>query len=176
MNKAVFLDRDGIINKNPAEHDYVKSWNEFILLEGIVDALKLFQRLGYLTVVITNQAGISKGLMSEDTLLDIHNKLDKLLSGSGSKVDHFYYCPHKDQDNCGCRKPKSGMIRKAVKDLDIDLDSSILIGDSDTDLKLGKNTGIKTVIVKTDSNLFESIMNKNYKCYYGQKIIRKETI
>ena len=160
MNKAVFLDRDGVINKKPAEHDYVKSWREFILLDGVTEALKLFHKLGFLTIVITNQAGISKGLMSEDALLDIHNKLNKLLSKSGIKIDYFYYCPHQIKDKCECRKPKPGMIEKAVKDLNINLENSILIGDTDTDLKLGQNAGVKTVIMKTDSNLYKAVNNK----------------
>ncbi len=164
-NKAVFLDRDGVINKRPAVHDYVKSWKELVLLDGVVEALKLFQKLGYLTVVVTNQPGISKGLMSEDTLLDIHTKLNNLLSKSGTKIDYFYYCPHQDSDKCECRKPKPGMIENAVKDLNIDLDKSILIGDMDNDLMLGKNSGVRTVIVEQDSNLYESIMEKNYLCY-----------
>ena len=160
MKKAIFLDRDGVINKKPAEHDYVKSWKEFILLDGVVESLKLFHSLGYLTVVITNQAGISKGLMTEYTLQDIHNQLNKLLLKSGIKIDRFYYCPHQDRDHCRCRKPKPGMIEKAVKDHDIDLKDSILIGDSETDLKLGQNAGINTIIIRPNSNLYRAVKNK----------------
>jgi D-glycero-D-manno-heptose 1,7-bisphosphate phosphatase len=159
MNKAVFLDRDGVINKNIAEHDYVKSWKEFELLDGVIDSLKSFHKLGYLTVVVTNQPGIAKGLMSKKTLSGIHTRLNRLLLKYGTKIDHFYYCPHKIEDGCRCRKPKTGMIEKAVKDLDIDLKNSILIGDRDTDRKLGKNAGLRTIIVKMNSNLFESIKN-----------------
>jgi D-glycero-D-manno-heptose 1,7-bisphosphate phosphatase len=166
MKKAVFLDRDGVINKKPAEHDYVKSWKEFTLLEGVVDALKLFKKLGYITVVVTNQAGIAKGLMKEKDLLVIHAKLNKLLHKSGVKIDHFYYCPHKPSDNCSCRKPKPGLIKRAVKDLSIDLEKSILIGDTSSDKGLGENANVKTVIVTTDGNLYKSILAKKIASYH----------
>jgi D-glycero-D-manno-heptose 1,7-bisphosphate phosphatase len=157
MNKAIFLDRDGVINKNAAEHDYIKSWNDFVLLEGVIETLKIFHQLGYLVVVVTNQAGVSKGLMSETTVKEIHSNLNKLLSKNGTKVDYFYYCPHKEQDKCDCRKPKTGMIRRAVSDLDIDLKSSILIGDSDMDFNLGIKANLNTILVPTNGNLYKSI-------------------
>ena len=158
MKKAIFLDRDGVINKKAVEHDYIKSWEDFVLLDGVIKTLKIFHSLGYIIVVVTNQAGISKGLMSEKTVKEIHTNLNKLLSKNGTKIDYFYYCPHKDQDNCECRKPKPGMIKKAIEDLDIDLKSSILIGDTETDRQLGRNVNVRTIIVKTDGNLYKSIL------------------
>jgi len=146
--RAVFLDRDGVINQKPKEHDYVKSWDEFKFIPGIDTLIKDINVKGYLVVVITNQRGIARGIVKEKTVKRIHCKMIKELKEKGAVIDAIYYCPHNIEDKCNCRKPKPGMILKAVKDLNIDLKNSILIGDDKSDIIAGKKAGCKTILLE----------------------------
>jgi len=148
MNKAVFLDRDGVINRKPAPHDYVKKWSEFEFIPGIEKLIKRVNEKGYLVIVVTNQRGIARGLMAKRDLEEIHRKMKEELKKKGAKIDAIYYCPHDVEDNCNCRKPKPGMILKAAKDFNIDLADSIAIGDSGPDIMAGKAAGCKTMLVE----------------------------
>ncbi|UXM85412.1 D-glycero-alpha-D-manno-heptose-1,7-bisphosphate 7-phosphatase [Methanococcus aeolicus] len=152
-NKAIFLDRDGVINKK-LEGDYVKSIDEFELLPKIKEALIEFKNKGYLLIVITNQQGIGKGLMSENDLKIVHNYMTKLLP----EIDDIYYCPHLD-GTCNCRKPKNEMLLRAKDKWNIDFNKSWMIGDSESDIICGNSVGCKTIKIthddkerKTDSN------------------------
>ena len=140
---ALFLDRDGVINVSPKEHDYVKSLSEFKLIEEIVPILKKYQDMGYLLIVVTNQRGLSLGLLNEKDLSEIHNEMKKQLEQYGVKIDAIYFCGHGIEDNCGCRKPRPGMLLKAASDFDIDLEKSIIIGDKETDIQAGGSAGCK---------------------------------
>ena len=157
MAKAFFLDRDGVLNKNAPKHDYIKNWSEFILLPKVVEAIKLIKDFGYIIVVISNQRGIARGLMTVDDVQDIHNNLNKLLQENNTKIDAFYFCPHDYVDNCECRKPKAGMVCQAVKDFDITLSDSWLIGDSDTDIWVAETMKIKFLKIKTNGDLFGAV-------------------
>jgi len=157
MNKAVFLDRDGVINKKPRMHDYAKSWEEFELLPTVIEALKYVKSLGYIVVVVTNQRGVSRGLVEETTVDDIHNKLNSILKKHGAGVDAFYFCPHDYEDKCDCRKPAPGLILQAAKELDIDLRQSILIGDTKEDMQCGTAAGVKTYLMDTDADLLQVV-------------------
>lgn len=158
-NKAIFLDRDGTINKlgndmnfdaqTSDKHSYIKTADEFVFTEGVREALSLVNSLDYKLIVITQQSGIGKGIYSEVDLAEIHQKMDDGLKNYGIWLDGIYYCPHTKKDNCNCRKPKTGMIEKAVEEHYIDLENSYLIGDATRDIQMGKNAGCKTILVKT---------------------------
>lgn len=147
MNRAVFLDRDGIINRRPAEHDYVKSWEEFVLLPGVPQVIKALRESGFLIVVVTNQRGVARGLISAADLEEIHRRMKERLAEANALIDAVYICPHSDEDRCDCRKPAPGLLLKAKEDLDIDLSRSYLVGDSAVDIKAGKNAGCRTVLL-----------------------------
>lgn len=160
--KAVFLDRDGVINQKPPEHDYVKNWKEFEFVSGIEELIKKANSKGYLVIVITNQRGIARGLVTEETVQKIHCKMISELRKKGAIIDAVYYCPHDIEDKCDCRKPKPGMILKASKDFNVDLKKSILIGDDKNDIIAGNKAGCKTIFLRNDSyRKIISITKKN---------------
>ena len=143
---AIFLDRDGTINE--IEHGkFVNSSEDLVLYKYSAEAIKIFNSLGYLVIVVTNQGGISEGYMTEETLNYIHEKLETELGSKGAYVDDIFYCPH--MGGCSCRKPKIGMITGAAKKYDIDLDNSWFIGDSTVDMKTGENAGLQTILLKS---------------------------
>jgi histidinol-phosphate phosphatase family protein len=139
--RCVFLDRDGVINSKPAPAKYVRSCDEFRLLPNIVDWIRLFNTLGYLVIVITNQRGVALGLMTEADLLGIHEKMLKDLADRGARIDDIFYCPHA-LDACDCRKPRPGLIYAARDKWRIDLAHSLLIGDSESDELLASACGV----------------------------------
>jgi D-glycero-D-manno-heptose 1,7-bisphosphate phosphatase len=152
MNKAVFLDRDGVINRK-LENDYVKSWDEFQFLPGVMEAIKAINEKGYLVIVVTNQRGIAKGLMTEKDLEEIHRRMIEELKKhvedpvrGSARIDDIFYCPHDNSDNCSCRKPKPGMLLQAQKKWDIDFAQSYIIGDSNSDLEAGQQVGCRGIL------------------------------
>ena len=132
LSKAIFLDRDGIINRE--RKDYVKSTNELEIFPYIKYVVKKFKDSGFLVVVITNQSAINRGLLSVEELNQIHSKIQSFLNSKNTKIDAFYYCPHRPDEHCKCRKPKPHLILQASSDLGIDLNQSWLIGDNDSDI------------------------------------------
>jgi len=148
--KIVFLDRDGVINKYPGDTRYVSTWQEFHFLRGVKRALKRLTEAGYKIFIISNQAGVAKGIYSKDMLDAITNRMLGELTKSGSRICGVYYCIHRDEDNCSCRKPKIGLIEKAVEEHKIPFDilsNSFFIGDSTRDIQTGKSAGCKTILV-----------------------------
>lgn len=150
--KAVFLDRDGVLNKYPGHGAYVKSWSEFEFLPGVQEALKKLNQHGFKIFVVSNQAGVAKGIYSQPSLdLLTRNMLDEL-TAADAKIEDVYYCTHKSEDNCRCRKPKTGLIDLAIaklkhQGLELDLDKSYFIGDSIRDVETGQKAGLKTILV-----------------------------
>ncbi len=146
--KAIFLDRDGVVNK---EVGYLSSPKNFEFIEGSIEALKILKRKGFLLIVITNQAGIARGYFPEKTLERIHDKMIKRLKQNGVELDDIYYCPHHPDFSgpCDCRKPNPRMILKAVLKHNIDLTSSYMVGDTLNDVQTGKNAKCKKVLVLT---------------------------
>lgn len=140
---VVFLDRDGVINVD--RRDYVKSWSEFKFLPKVFEALRLLKKNNLRVVVITNQSAVHRGLMSLGTLREIHHKMFKEIESRGGRIDAIYYCPHKPEENCECRKPKPGMVLEAEKDLKIDLSRSYVVGDSKKDVNLARSVKMKCV-------------------------------
>ena len=153
MTKTVFLDRDGTINK---EVKYLNHPDQIKLIPGSAEGIKLLNENGFTVVVITNQSGVARGIIEEEKLPLIKDRLYSLLEERGAKIDGYYYCPHypdgkieKYALKCDCRKPESGMLREAAEDLDIELKGSYVVGDKACDLKLGKNVGAVSIMVKT---------------------------
>ena len=149
---AVFLDRDGVINED--RPDYIKSWGEFIFKPKAKSAIRQLNSSGYFVILVTNQSCIGKGIITASALNDIHTKMEDELAMAGAHLDAIYFCPHKKEDNCSCRKPKPGMVKTAVKAHNIDLGKSWYIGDSIShDIPLAKSLGIKSILVpkKTDT-------------------------
>jgi len=140
MNKALFLDRDGVINKN---FGHVHKIQNFKFRKGIFDLIKSFQDNGYIIIVVTNQAGIGKGLYTQDQFNSLNNWMKKKFLIRNIKITKIFFCPHKPEDNCNCRKPKSGMFLKAIKDFNINPNLSFLIGDKTTDIIAGEAARIK---------------------------------
>ena len=159
--KAVFLDRDGTLNKYVG---FLRDINELELIDGVTDAVKEINASGYLAVVVTNQPVIARGEVTVPELNEIHNKLETLLGNDGAYIDGLYYCPHHPDKGfegeipelkfeCDCRKPKPGMLIKASEDLNIDLGSSWMIGDGKNDVEAGRNAGCKTIYIGTDDSV-----------------------
>ena len=148
LQKAVFLDRDGVINKDTG---YISKCEDFIFLDSVHKALKLFAKAGYKLVLITNQSGIARGLFKENEFLNICSFMTSSLAENDIFFDEIYYCPHHPEAKieefrvkCNCRKPEIGMIRKAENDLGINLKESVIIGDKISDLQAGFDSGIST--------------------------------
>jgi len=144
MNKAVFLDRDGTMVRDV---HYCSRVEDFELLPSVSEAVKLLNDDGFKVVVVTNQSGIARGYFTEEVLAKIHEKMKLELAKGGASVDGIYYCPHHPDDNCGCRKPKTTLFLKAVKDFDIDLGKSFVVGDMPMDIEAGKSLGCRTVLI-----------------------------
>ena len=162
---AVFLDRDGVINKKSPPHDYVKKWKEFEFLPGVFKAIRELNKK-FLVIIITNQRGVGRGLISLADLENIHAKMIKKLRRFGAKIDGIYICPHDIKDNCDCRKPKSGMLFRAAKDFKIDFSQSYIIGDSSIDIQAGKKVGSKTVLINSPKSCFFSESKKEVDSDY----------
>jgi D-glycero-D-manno-heptose 1,7-bisphosphate phosphatase len=141
---AIFLDRDGVINRKLPEDRYVAEIAELELLPGAPSAIATFRAMGLAVVIVTNQRGIARGLMTEQQLLRVHEHLRALLEHAGGAPDGIYYCPHETFEGCGCRKPEPGMILSAAKELNLDLNSSIMVGDSPSDIEAGRRAGTAT--------------------------------
>ena len=157
--RAVFLDRDGTLNKYVG---FLRDIDDFELLPGVAQAVRAVNDSGFLAIVVTNQPVIARGEVTEEQLKEIHNKLETLLGLEGAYLDAIYYCPHHPHKgfegeipelkfDCGCRKPKTGMLERAADDFNIDLSASWMVGDSENDIKCGLNAGCKTALIGSGS-------------------------
>ncbi len=144
---TLFLDRDGVINQRRF-NDYVKTWEEFIFLDGVLEAIAMASNLFGRIFVVTNQQGIGKGIMNIEQLENIHGKMLQAVSEAGGKIDRVYYCPALAAEQKKCRKPEMGMAEQAKKEFPaVDLRKSIMIGDSVSDIQFGKKADMLTVFV-----------------------------
>lgn len=155
MNKAVFLDRDGVINKELG--DYVCTFEDFHVLEHNFEPLKELQDRGYLLIVITNQGGVAKGWYSEETLGKMHQHLRDTYAQHGIQLEDIYYCRHHPEYNgkCLCRKPGSLMLEKAIARFNVDKNQAYFIGDRERDVIAGEAAGIKGILIDSDQPLSE---------------------
>ena len=143
MQKAIFLDRDGVINVDKA---YVSKIEDFEFCDGVFDALRHFKALGYLLIVVTNQSGIGRGYYSEEDFNTLTLWMQETFSQEGITIDAVYHCPHAPEANCACRKPKSGMFDVAIKAFDIDVTHSWMIGDKPSDMEAALGAGVENTI------------------------------
>lgn len=159
VQKIIFIDRDGVINKNPPKSDYIRSWKEFKFLPGAVEGLKLLNDNDYQIIVVTNQAGIAREMISETDLTKIHKNMQDELEKYRVKLKAIYYCPHHWNDGCPCRKPKPGMFLKAAKNFNFNVRKAVFIGNSNSDQETAEAVGCKFVQMQTDGNLFEVVQH-----------------
>lgn len=144
----MFFDRDGIVNSSPGP-GYVESWEDFHLLPAFVEALRTVRRLGYEAIVVTNQRGVARGIVAVEVVEEIHcNLMAVLRQHYGLELTDILYCPH-GEDECGCRKPKPGMLLEAARQHSLNLRSSWMVGDSATDIAAGQAAGCRTILVGT---------------------------
>lgn len=160
--KAIFLDRDGTINKYVG---FLRNIDDFELIDGVAEAIRKINESGYLAIVVTNQPVIARGEVSFEELEEIHNKMETLLGKEGAYLDAIYYCPHHPHKgyegerpelkiDCDCRKPKPGMLLKAATDFNIDLSRSWMVGDGENDIQAGINAGCKTVLLSNGNESY----------------------
>ena len=153
MKKAVFLDRDGVINNNQNQY-YIWRPEDLVINPGVIRTLKKLKEAGYFLIVISNQGGVSRGHYSSEDVDRLHNTLQNRFESEGAAVDDFYYCPHHQEiEACLCRKPLPLMIEKAMARYGIDPGHSWFIGDSQRDVDAGKAAGLKTIHVESNGDL-----------------------
>lgn len=147
MRRAIFLDRDGVICQNRTDH--VKNWSEFDFLPGAKNSLAALSRVGLPIIVVTNQAAVGRGLLTTETLDDIHQHMVAEVTAYGGRIDRIFYCPHLPQEGCHCRKPQPGMLLQAAQEMDLDLAGSYMLGDAASDIQAGQQVGCHTILVLT---------------------------
>ncbi len=160
MNKAIFLDRDGVINKKGPGY-YIYREEDFVLNEGVTNALQYFQSEGFLLIIITNQGGISKKIYSVNQVEKLHEFMKNQLEKSGVHITDIFYCPHHpDNESCLCRKPGTLLFEQAISKYDIDTGKTFMIGDSDVDMIAAEKLGIKGILMPVNGNLMDIVRSK----------------
>ena len=150
MQKAIFLDRDGVINSDIG-HYYIYKPEHFVLNKGVIQALRKWQKDGFIFIVISNQGGIARGTYAKSDVEKVHKKFISIMKEQNITIKEIYYCPHHNKfEKCLCRKPGSLMIEKAIFRFNIDIEKSYMIGDNIKDIQAAENAGIKGI--KIDSN------------------------
>lgn len=157
-NKAVFVDRDGTIN---VDGPYLSDPDKFMMYPGVGEGIKELKENGFKIIVITNQSGIARGYFTENDLAEIHAKMKREFKKFNVELDGIYYCPHHPDDDCNCRKPKTGLFDKAIKEHDIDVKKSYMLGDKDLDVVAGRNAGTKTILIPIPGITGDSVIEKN---------------
>lgn len=148
--KFIFLDRDGVINRRIID-GYVTAWEQFEFLPDVLDALRLLRENSYEVIVVSNQAGVGKGLIDPDVLEDITRRFTALVEAHGGQIRDVYYCPHREEDGCGCRKPEIGLLVKAQAKHGFNFAHTFLIGDAESDLIAAARVGCPAILVKSDA-------------------------
>jgi D-glycero-D-manno-heptose 1,7-bisphosphate phosphatase len=147
-HKVVFLDRDGVINRDSP--DYITNLPEFEFLPGSLEGLRRLAETGFTCIVVTNQTAPARGLMATETLAAIHDRMLADVEAAGGRILDIFICPHLPEEGCGCRKPRPGLLLAAQKKYRIDFSSAVMIGDSATDIECARNAGVAaTVLVQT---------------------------
>ncbi len=154
--KAIFLDRDGTLNKNV---EYLSDFDHFELLPGVEKALQIFQELGFQLFVVTNQSGVARGLFPIQAVVELHRRIDQALTSRGVHMEEFVFCPHHPQGsvpeytlNCSCRKPKPGMLRYLETKYHLDTEKSFMVGDAYRDVQAGLQAGAQAVLLKPNAD------------------------
>ncbi len=149
--RAIFLDRDGVICENRAEH--VTNWEKFRFLPGVKSSLAALSRLGLPIIIVTNQAIINRKMATVAAVEDIHRRMVNEIEAFGGRIDRVIYCPHRPDEKCGCRKPEPGMLVRAANEMGIDLTCSYMVGDAVTDLQAGLRVNCRVFLVLTGRGL-----------------------
>ncbi|MBT8391685.1 MAG: HAD family hydrolase [Ignavibacteria bacterium] len=153
-NRAIFLDRDGTINEDPG---YISNPDDVVLIPKAAEALSLLKKNSYKLIVISNQSGIARGIMSRDDVVNVNARINKLLNKKTVKIDAFYFChAHPDfstKEECKCRKPSPKLVYEAAKDFNVEMRESFFIGDAVSDIECGKNAGLRTILVRTGKGM-----------------------
>lgn len=157
---CVILDRDGVLNEKASKADYVKRWDQFRWFSGAMEAVGLLKREGYTVIVVTNQAGIARGMMTESDLADIHNRMKQDLASSNASIDAIYHCPHGWDSGCECRKPRPGMLFSAQRDFHLDLSRTVFVGDDPVDKEAGDAACCPTLLVDDQWPLLRIVREK----------------
>ena len=155
--RAVILDRDGVLNERPPRAHYVRSWEEFQWLPHAIEAMQLFKNAGYKLILATNQPGIARGEMNEAALAQLHRRMRDELAQAGADLDAIYFCPHGWDDGCFCRKPRPGMLFQAQRDFHLDLTKTLFVGDDERDQEAGKAAGCLTDLVSSSRSLLDIV-------------------
>ena len=154
---AIILDRDGVLNEKPPRANYVRNWPEFKWMPGAKETLRLLNEKGFKVIIVSNQAGIARGAMTENDLMEIHRQMTKEVEQSGGRIDAIYYCPHNWDDGCECRKPRPGMLFQAQHDFNLDLTRTYFIGDDERDGQAAEAAGCLSALVSDKKNLLKII-------------------
>lgn len=150
LQNVIFLDRDGVINRDSPE--YVKCWEEYEFLPGSLAAIEKLSRAGYTLILITNQSIIGRGMVPPGVLEDMHRRMRRAIEAAGGEIFDIFYCPHRPDEDCDCRKPEPGLIFQAKERYGIDLPRTVMIGDNVKDVACGHNAGCgATILVRTGS-------------------------
>ena len=162
--QTIFLDRDGVINRNRARGDYVKSWEEFQFLPGTLDAIASLTKAGFRLLVVTNQACIAKGIVSWATLQEIHARMMQEVARAGGHIEAVLCCPHLADAGCDCRKPAPGLLRRAHEEYLVDLKQAILVGDSVKDVQTATVVGVPAIMVLSGLGRVADLGNAPISC------------
>lgn len=155
--KYIFLDRDGVTNRRPLKAEYVCKPEDFVWLPGSKEAIKRLNDAGYFVILISNQAGIARGVMTEQDFSNVQSKMSSDLKEIGAHIDAVYFCPHGWDEGCECRKPKPGMLYKAQRDYSINLTECVLIGDDERDIQTAHNADMKGILVTDEYTLADAV-------------------
>jgi len=143
-NRAVFIDRDGTIN---VDTHYIGDPDRFVMYKGVGEGVRRLKDMGYLIIVVTNQSGIARGYFTIEDLMKVHERMEYEFASFGVRLDGIYYCPHHPDDGCPCRKPNTALFEQAIKEHNIDVAGSFMIGDKELDIIAGKRIGLKTILI-----------------------------
>ena len=153
--KIILLDRDGVINKDPGPKQYITSPEELYILPGVVDAIRKLNMAGYEVTVVSNQAGVAKGFYTQKALDEVTKKMLSLIENGGGKIRQVLYCTHRDEDNCDCRKPKPGLLKRALSGFPVSPGDVFFVGDGTVDIKAGQAFGCRTILVLSGRSKME---------------------
>ena len=160
---AIILDRDGVLNEKAPRANYVRNWGEFKWLPGARESLRMLKEAGFRVIIVSNQAGINRGAMSENDLFEIHRRMAKEVEEAGGRIDAIYYCPHDWDEGCECRKPKPGMLFQAQHDFNLDLSRTLFIGDDERDGQAAEAAGCLSALVSGEKTLLKIVAELSLK-------------
>jgi histidinol-phosphate phosphatase family protein len=160
---AIILDRDGVLNEKAPRAQYIRNWGEFKWLPGVRESLRMLNEAGFRIIIVSNQAGIGRGAMTENDLFDIHRRMAKEVEQAGGRIDAIYYCPHDWDEGCECRKPKPGMLFQAQHDFNLDLSRTLFIGDDERDGQAAEAAGCLSALVSGEKTLLKIVAELSLK-------------